>query len=512
MNNLLERWKQYILKNHPVLWMTGFHLVVPLLIPVIILGFLWGYYNDFTMNIETLFIVNIIIVSISLITIVAWQYFRFMKEVTLQQLYKYFAICILIYFFTILAAFSPLKGFEQKIDDFFSKNNIANSQDFITNQILDYKIYILAKGLKPFYDENKCYFNEWLDRKFLDIYWTDSRILIKSIGNCPINNHNFEEYIFNITKELSVLNFDDPLLNYSNYLNDTDLDGVFDTYDLCVDLQGSQDNYGCPITNKPIISEVTIEELMDKIQKVRFAAYGGNEKYYDEIFSNSIANIERSANLVINNKLDSLENTIVTSKLLPSTFEGLVAKLVDPGTQLYYRYSINEIFNKMRSNAYSNESFKRDHVLLYTILIMLVLVSVISSLIVTSRFKVEAMVSPLVGFILWILYVSMITELFNIRGDELYLFIIVLPIIVIFLYWIRNCRLKSITVFRSLLLHISNLSLITILFFIWLWNNDDIIFENESLLAIILAGLALSINFLFLRQYHKHMHLPINVK
>ena len=149
--------------------------------------------------------------------------------------------------------------------------------------------------------------------------------------------------------------------------------------------------------------------------------------------------------------------------------------------------------------------------LLSTALILLVIISIISSLILTARFKNEALLSTLAGIIPWgiFVYILKMLDLTN-NNSEYYSILMVIPSIFIGFYWIKNKYLKSITWKRALFLHITNLSAIFVLFVLYEYLEYEYRYNNneEIQLALALSVLALLLNVFFLYQYHRHLHLP----
>lgn len=535
----IKKWNFYILKNHPIIWMSGLHILIPILIPLLFIGFnlgtvfnldYIGYLDDirsYRQTEETIFIILLILCILSLVTLITWQFYRFKKEINYLSLVKYYFACVIIYFVMIVTFFSPVADIIHEKTAYFEdfklnqEREISGTIYYDSIKEAEAKTFILAKGLKRFYDEDSCYFNEWKSNNDLVKFNFGSGVNIPS-SECTIADKNFKDFFIRINTAIHYLNFDDPIgVQAINNLEslDRDSDGILNMYDWCEQESGLATNYGC----SEKANDATIKDkLIEKIRSVRMnMQYDYNRNVFDK-YLKSEKYIGDAIKLIVNEG-DNLNESF--SIFQASSYLSSIMSFDINNLEYDFEYKktfIQEYYMGVRKLIAAKENYNMMYIpptkglepyqeLLSTALILLVIISIISSLILTARFKNEALLSTLAGIIPWgiFVYILKMLDLTN-NNSENYSILMVIPSIFIGFYWIKNKYLKSITWKRALFLHITNLSAIFVLFVLYEYLEYEYRYNNneEIQLALALSVLALLLNVFFLYQYHRHLHLP----
>jgi DMSO/TMAO reductase YedYZ heme-binding membrane subunit len=138
----------------------------------------------------------------------------------------------------------------------------------------------------------------------------------------------------------------------------------------------------------------------------------------------------------------------------------------------------------------------------------------LSILVITARFRIEALLSPVATLIPWAVLIFIMQQIKESRGGSLNFSLMFIGIAAIVIYWIRDMNITSINWLRALLLHVANLSTLFILYLslLYLEKDNDFFTEKTLFYPVMLGITALLLNVFFLYQYYRHMHLPMKNK
>jgi len=504
--NRINIWKQYILKNHPVLWMSGIHLILPLLCLIFIAGFAYGYSFNYTQSLSGMFAFVTVASVIALIIIVIWQYFRFMKEVTFRQLVKYYGLCVAVYLSTIVAFSSPVIGFEKKL--------AGSNERVIKEQLVNYQVYVLARTLQPFYKQDSCSFKAWqsCNPGLIFFYPTDWEIN-RMLEQCPgAKKHPllFRESITDSLSRYGFLRGDAGATVFSQALADT-ARAMPDT----ASVRAIEDTVIQTYSTDKTAEQALAEGRERQLQKMTNINASGDMYFPIKV---RLESINRAAKLVADDSVGYFYHRYVEpqaafTKDFKMETGRYIAKFDSADLNEEAHRQFNNIFAAQVSALRDNFEFKQrgSYGNLLGLIILIVLISALSILVITARFRIEALLSPVATLLCWAVLILLQQQIDPEDRESLALTMIFVAVGAIIIYWVRDMNIRSVNWLRSLLLHVANLSTLFLQYIVFLYLDSEVFHSSQISLVypLVLGLISLLLNVFFVYQYYRHMRLPM---
>ncbi|MBV4357089.1 hypothetical protein [Pinibacter aurantiacus] len=149
----MKKFNNWMLTNHPLIWNTRFHIMLPLVILLNIIFFFWGYCQDITLKNISYFhyyqfgFINGVAILVGIMTMLLWlifylrhNAFKALLPLSMFHLQKEFAIVLIIFLGLIFPIMIAHKGMNYKI------NRISKS----VNTPKEKRIIFLAQHFLPF--------------------------------------------------------------------------------------------------------------------------------------------------------------------------------------------------------------------------------------------------------------------------------------------------------------------------------------------------------------------------